>query len=91
MRSFILNTVSRLISVVTIFCIIYFVLLNDFLGSSIDTIIDDVKSLNPMCHLLVFGLLPIYIGLVIYGVTVIGIYLRPRIHKILNNLFSSKK
>lgn len=90
MRSYILNTASKLIALFSVFIIIYFVLLDDFLGASIAAIINDSKNLSDNYHPLVFGILPIYIGLVIYGVAVIGFYTRAYILKMLNLLIRSK-
>lgn len=56
------------------FCIIYAVMIY-CINSSLTSIINEAHILHVKTHLLVVGLLPVYVGLLVFGTAIIGIYL----------------
>jgi len=69
-----LNIVVIIVTVV--FCAAYYLLLHDnFLHTSISSIIALSHHLELKEHLIVLGLLPVYIAAVIFGTALLGIYL----------------
>ncbi len=67
---------GALLTSVMIFVIAYYLLLRDnFLHTSIASIITLSETVKLKEHLLILGLLPIYIGTMIFGAALIGIYL----------------
>jgi hypothetical protein len=66
----------------------YYVLLQDnFMHMSISSIIRQSHHLNLNQHLLVLGILPIYIAMVIFGAASLGIYLNNLIQQFLLRIF----
>lgn len=53
----------------------YFLLQDNFLHISISSIIDYSHNLEAKKHLLVLGLLPVYIATMIFGTALFGLYL----------------
>lgn len=71
-------------------CCTYTLLLQDnFLHTSISSIIIKARHLELKPHLIVLGLLPIYISVVIFGSVLLGIYLSSMIRYALT--YSMKK
>ena len=63
---------------------VYYLLVRDnFLHLSISSIIDYSGNLDIQAHLLILGLLPIYISMVIFGTTVLGYYVSNKINAFL--------
>lgn len=79
---------SNMVTLVTLTIVVYvsyFMLIQDnFLHTSIDNIIQNTHQLDPKTHLIVLGLLPIYIATVIFGSTIIGLYSGIAMQQILN-------
>lgn len=68
--------IGIMITLIAVSYITYYFLLNDsFLHISIADIINDSHQLKSQKHLLVLGLLPIYIGSMVFGSAIFGIYL----------------
>ena len=64
----------------------YYLLLRDnFLHASISDIINHSHQLKSQKHLLVLGLLPIYIGTMVFGSAVLSIYLGSAIQRFIIN------
>lgn len=64
-----------------------FILLEDnFLQSSISCILDNSHRLDIKTHILLHGLLPIYIATIVFGASLLGVFLG----KFLYNLFFRK-
>jgi len=64
----------------------YFVLLNDnALHTSISSIIFHTRHLAHRKHLLVLGLLPIYISLIIFGSASLALYANSRLEQLLSD------
>lgn len=73
-----------MLAVATAAYIAYYFLLNDnFLHSSISSIIAHARPLAVKKHLIVLGLLPIYIATIIFGSATIVIYLTARLEHLL--------
>lgn len=69
--------------------IIYYLLVRDnFLHLSISSIIDYAGHLDIQTHLLVLGVLPIYISMVIFGTTVLGYYVSNKVNAFLKGKLS---
>ncbi|RDI42411.1 hypothetical protein [Aquicella lusitana] len=76
MRKLVSQNISKFIITVTAIYMAYYLLLHDnFLHSSIASIIDSANRLNIKEHLLIVGLLPIYIAMMIFGAALAGVYL----------------
>jgi hypothetical protein len=81
----IVNYKLSVILAITITCYIaYYLLLRDnYLHSSISSIITYSHHLAIREHLLILGLLPIYIAFMIFGAATIGLYLGASIQSLL--------
>lgn len=70
----------------------YYLLLNDtFLPTSISAIIAGSDQFDRKDHALVLGLIPIYISFMIFGASILGIYLGSQIQRLtvkIKNIFS---
>jgi hypothetical protein len=77
MKKTILSLNIVIIITLTVICYAaYSLLLQDnFLHSSISAIISMSHQLDPKRHLIVLGLLPIYIATVIFGAALLGLYI----------------
>lgn len=70
-----LNLGGIIFLVVAIY-LIYYVLLHDkVLPFSISSVVSNINHLTRNWHILVVGLMPVYIALMIFGAAIIGIYL----------------
>lgn len=74
---------TALLIVVIISSLLYYLLLCDnILNTSIQDIIHYAHSLTVDKHILVLGLLPIYIGVMIFGATWLGVYVGKKIQQL---------
>lgn len=68
--------IGAIISSVMIFIIAYYILLNDTcFHTSIASIIALSENLKLKEHMLVLGLLPVYIATIVFGAAIFGLYL----------------
>ena len=68
--------ISKTTIFIMVVCITYYLLMKDnFLHTSISSIINESHQLQDLRHLVVLGLLPIYISLMIFGSAILGNYL----------------
>jgi hypothetical protein len=73
-------TISCITVLAAVACVAYYLLFTDnFLHISIASIIHASHHLNIKSHLLILGLLPIYIAGMIFGAALIGLYLGSKI------------
>lgn len=76
MKKILSTNLASLITLTIVFYSSYFLLVEDnFLHTSISSIIHRAHHLQLKSHLIVLGLLPIYIAMVIFGSALVGIYL----------------
>jgi hypothetical protein len=76
MKKLISLNIGMIITLTVIVYTVYYLLLhNNFLHTSIASIIDSSHRLKDSWHLLVLGLLPIYIGTMVFGSILLGAYL----------------
>lgn len=69
-------SVSTFITLTIVVYVVYYLLLQDnFLHISISSIIDRTHHLRDKGHLIVLGLLPIYIATMVFGSILLGVYL----------------
>lgn len=69
-------SISNAIAIVTASLLAYYLLLcENFLHTSISEIIDYSDTLEVTQHMLILGLLPIYIAAMVFGAAMFGIYL----------------
>ena len=82
----IVNTkLSIIIALITTCYFAYYLLLRDnYLHSSISSIINYAHHLAIREHLLILGLLPIYIALMIFGSATVGLYLGASVQALLS-------
>lgn len=64
----------------------YLLLMDNFLHSSIAYIVHKSRELSARNHLIVLGLLPIYVAIMIFGAAVIGIYLGFTLQRLFTSL-----
>lgn len=70
------QNIAVLITLTVVFYAVYALLLQDtFLNTSISSIIARSHDLELRTHLIVLGLLPIYIATVVFGSAMLGIYI----------------
>lgn len=74
-------------SILAAFPAYYLLLCENILHISISSIMSYAHHLHLRHHVLVMGLLPIYIGLVIFGTMWIGIYLSNRLQYVITFLW----
>lgn len=78
--------VGVIIALAVAIYVTYYLLLQDtFLHASISDIINRSHQLKSQKHLLVLGLLPIYIGTMVFGSAVLSIYLGAAIQRLIIN------
>jgi len=78
-----------LVTLGVVFCTVYMLLLQDnALNTSISCIISKAHNLELKEHLIVLGLLPIYIATVIFGSALLGMYISSCLRHL---LFQRKK
>jgi hypothetical protein len=78
-----LHYIGRMITVVIVFYLAYSILLGgNAFNMSIAAIINQSTHLQSLKHLIVLGLLPVYIGLMIFGSALLGIFLGSRLHRL---------
>ena len=76
MRNFISLRLASTVALVAVFYIAYYLLLSDsFMHISVASILAHTHQLSLKKHLLVLGLIPIYIALMIFGAAVLGMYI----------------
>jgi len=74
------------------FYLAYYLLLRDTLfHSSIACIIADSKGLPVKQHLFVLGLIPVYIGIIIFGAATLGILFGSMLQSWFSHCFKNKK
>lgn len=82
---------SSICVIVTVSFIAYYLLLHDnFLHTSISSIIALAHNLTLKPHLLVLGLLPIYIAAMIFGGGLLGVYLSSLLQQLLARFHKTK-
>lgn len=74
---------TLLVMAILCYAIDYLLLKDNIFHGSITAIIDQSQRLTLKSHLLVLGILPIYIGLVLFGSISIVMYVRSALHQIL--------
>lgn len=78
-----------IISLLFVLYSVYYILLKDtFLNASISSIIASSHKFARQNHVLVLGLIPIYISLMIFGASILGIYVGSRLQQF---FFSKQK
>lgn len=78
--------IGIIIALATALYVTYYLLLQDtFLHASISDIINRSHQLKSQKHLLVLGMLPIYIGTMVFGSSVLSIYLGSVIQRFIIN------
>lgn len=76
MRKFISLKLASASALLAVFCVAYYVLFSDsFMHISVGSIISQTHELSLKKHLIVLGLIPIYIALMIFGAAVLGMYI----------------
>lgn len=84
MKRLVKLNISTVFSLIAAFSLVYYVLVSDnFLHISIASIISSSHYLGEADHILVLGLLPIYIALMIFGAGMAGVYLGSAIQQLL--------
>lgn len=61
------------ITAILMSCMIYGIAIY-YINSSITSIINEAHVLHVKTHLLVAGLLPVYVGLLVFGLAIMGMY-----------------
>jgi hypothetical protein len=69
------NIVVMITLTVMLYAVYTLLLQDNFLNTSISSIISRSHHLEPRIHLIVLGLLPIYIATVIFGSAMLGMYI----------------
>lgn len=84
MKRLVKFNISTVIALIAAFSLVYyFLMLDNFLHISIASIIAKAHQLKETDHVLVLGLLPIYIALMVFGAGMVGIYLGSAIQQVL--------
>lgn len=84
MKHYSLN-IGTLISLTAVSSMGYYLLLHDnFLHTSITAIINYSQSMSLKPHLIVLGLLPIYIATVIFGTAILGAHVGSALQQFVN-------
>ena len=84
MNAFVSSKISTIAALMIAVYLAYYLLLRDnFLHCTITSIIHYTAHLSIKEHLIVLGLLPIYIAMMIFGAAILGIYLGSRIEYLL--------
>ncbi len=74
---------NMLVLAVICFAVYYLLLEDNIFHASINSIIGQSQQLTLKSHLLVLGILPIYIGLVVFGAVLIVMYVRSALQQLL--------
>jgi len=69
---------------------LYILLLDSILPFSIGSVLIRMNHLTKHSHILAIGLVPVYIGLMIFGTTLVAFYLGNLIQRFLSQFFNSK-
>lgn len=86
-----LLNIGKIITVVAMFYVTYYLLLQEnCFNASISSIIDKSHKLEHIKHLIVLGLLPIYIATMVFGSTMLGLYLGSKLQVLLARLLHHK-
>ncbi len=89
MRKMISLNIVTILIVLGLFYFVCFLLLNENrLNISISSIIANSHHLKLKKHLLVLGLLPIYIAAIVFGAAMLGVYIGSWVQQTLTRLFS---
>lgn len=90
MRNLISLKLASATALAAVFCVVYYVLFSDsFMHISVGSILAQCHELSLKKHLLVLGLIPIYIALMIFGAAVLGMYIGTMLQSFLDR--ASKK
>lgn len=73
-KYWLINIVTAITLIIVCGCTYSLLLQDNFLHTSISSIILRARHLEVKAHLIVLGFLPIYIGAVIFGSVMLGIY-----------------
>lgn len=88
MRKLVSLSFASTIALLMVFYVAYYLLLSDsFMHISVGEIIANAHQLSMKKHLLVLGLIPIYIGLMIFGTAILGMYLGSLLQSWINRTF----
>lgn len=91
MRKLVSLSLASTVAVLTVFYVAYYLLLSDsFMHISVGEIIAHTHQLSMKKHLIVLGLIPIYIALMIFGAAVLGMYLGSLLQSWINRSFKRK-
>lgn len=76
---------------IAIFCLDT-LLLDNIIPFSISSVIDSISQTHwsKHWHVLVIGLMPVYIGLMIFGTAIMGVYLGNKFQDVITQLFRPK-
>lgn len=83
-----LNIITIIVLVLLFSAGCYLLLQENRLHASIASIIANSDHVNLKKHLLVLGLLPIYIAAIVFGTALLGIYLGSRVQQSLNHFLT---
>lgn len=83
MKKALSNHITTVITLVIFsYAVYYFLLLDNGFHTSISAIIASTHHMSIHEHLLVLAILPIYIGVIVFGAAVLGIYIGAKIKQI---------
>lgn len=83
--------ICRIITLIAVFYAAYsLLLLDNSLHTSISSIIDKSHHLQAVKHIAVLGLLPIYIGTMVFGSAMLGLYLGAKLQRLLASMRENK-
>jgi hypothetical protein len=72
--------IGSLVALIVCSYVTYYLLLHDnFLHISISAILDSSRQLANKEHLIIVGLIPIYIGTMIFGTALLGVYIGSKV------------
>lgn len=83
---------GTIIAVLAACCIVYYLLLQDnFLHTSISSIIARSHTLAIKKRIILHGLLPIYIAMMIFGAAMIGIYIGSSLQQLVTRAIKNRE
>lgn len=85
------NIYSLLGLLVAVYCIYFLLIKDDQLPCSIQAVLYGVNHVITHWHVLVVGLLPIYVACVIFGLAMVGLYLGSLLERLMGRLFGAPK
>jgi hypothetical protein len=87
MKKIVSLNIATMITVLVVFCAVELILLHDntFIACSISSIIYKAQFYKLKTHLLMLALLPIYIGVVIFGSACLGVLIGSHVQRFLLN------